>query len=836
MIGTSGEGVICGEPVPESVVVNVLASPHLTVEVGVGEDVAGDWQQAVRDALPTGQAAAYFRGDPKLGRPFYFSHPASGLAPLFVLMFSPGITAQHASRSHEIHAFLKRRTFGRIPIVGGGSGTRDLYAGNAQIANGRAYRDAVVMAVVETDLLFGVGVAHGFRPTRKRAIVTKAEGHILYELDGRPAAEVCAELIGVSLEDLQKEEPILLSRKPFGTADAFGQHHLLVPERVLEGGSVQFAWIIDNLEAITLMEVDPEHRINATRDAVDKAIEIGQVVDPASIMLFSCARRYIVDDEAPEAEREGTLRVSRAAPTTGFLTFGEYALTEEGLPIYCNQSVVALVIGQGLEPFAVETRQRANALKTIETELARKSAELDAMRRANEVVLSADDWREKLVDFEAILRGLTGAESVTFHVGQGAAVPGMRGKAPDGDSTHVVLPLLSVGRTLGHAELSASEALASLEVARSIADHVARNIHRALMEHTIEEQAREIETVRGIAQEILGATNYRQALVNISEQVRRHVGARSYSLWMGDEAAGLRCETLSDAGARRDLPLASRAVEARSVHRETVGGKDYVALPLLVKERINGALVLALPADAHLAGGELGFLIYLSMPLAVMLEIYTRQRESDVAREIHHRIKNNLQIIASLLSLQLSRLSEPEAREALENSIGRIMGIAVVHEALSGKQLDRVDAVALIHTISQSVLRSMRAPQQELTIEVEGAPSLDLSSRLATNLAVVVNELVGNALKHGPRDAQDRRIRVHLLEEDTSVVLTVCDDGGRLPADFDLSASQGLGLQLVQSIAEGEFCGTFSLDSTAEGVEARLVFPRDHLPALEVTA
>lgn len=827
-VGTSSAGEIFQAGLTKgSVSVTVLASPYLSAEVGVGQGVGRDWRAAIEAALPSGSGAAYFRDGPKLGRPYYLSHPLSGLSPLFVMMFSPGDDLDNPTRSHEIHRFLTRRTLGRVPIAGGGSGTPDLSLGTFQLANGRAYRDSVVLATVETDLLFGLGVAHGFRPTRKRAVVTRAEGHVVYELDDRPAAEVCAELMAVELRELDRE-PMGFSRKPFGAADAYGHHRLLTPQRVLDGGAIQFAPTMDAVEAITLMEVDHERQAASAQEAVARAMEIGHVRDPSAVVLFDCITRYTIDAQAPAIEEEGLRRIRDLAPVTGFLTFGEYGITEEGLPIYCNQSLVALVLGNELELSAVATRRRVNALKEIETELERRTRELAAIRRANEIPLDENSWRDNLREFERLLKELTGAESVEIRVDFPEQVPVDHSLEPAGLTGDVVeLPLVSLGRHLGRVLIRRERGLQSEEVAASICQLVARGLYSVFRERTIEEQAREIDTVHNMAREILTAADYRVALGNISRQIAGHVGATGFSLWVGDEQTALSCLT-GDVADELAADLAAQAVQSRTTRRAATGEAHYLASPLLVKHRINGALVLSFDRGAGAAPLRLAFLSYLSVPLAVTVEIYARHRESNLAREIHHRVKNNLQIIASLLHLQLRRVEDPFAREPLENSIRRIMSIAVVHEALCEKHVSRVDAVGLLRSIADLVVEGIGAPNQRLTVSVEGIPDLTLSSQQATSLAIMVNELVGNALKHGLQGAPQGEIKVRLEREAGQFLLTVSDDGSGLPPWFELGKSRGLGLQLIMRMARSEFSGSFSLGPRqGRGVEAQLVFPEE---------
>ncbi len=835
MVGTSSAGEICCGHTEGTVVVTVLASPYLSAQVGVGEGLSVDWEQAVRAALPRNDNSAYFRDAPKLGRPFYFAHPASGLSPLFGLLFSPGVSMERPSYSYDVHTFLKQRTLGRVPIVGGCSGHPRFDREGFQLANGRSYRDAVVLALVETDLLFGIGVAHGFRPTRRHALVTKARGHMVQELDDRPAAEVCAELMAVDPDTL-RDDPLSFSRHPFGSSDSFGQHNLILPERVAPDGGVQFGPNMDGIESITLMEIDPDRQGTAAQEAVAKAMEIGYVDDPAAILLFSCALRRSLGDASHEIERGGVDRVAGLAPTSGCLADGEYGLTMEGLPIACNLSVVALVIGNELDQSAVATRRRVDALQAIEAQYDRRSRELDAVRRAHEIILDADHWRDQVGQFERILRELTGAHSVAFKVD-----PSDPGWPDDADITaagsddcRLVLPLVSLGQHIGVAVIEGDVSLTSREAAATICQRVGRGIHRVALERTIDEQAREIDAVHSIAHEVIAATDYREALANIARQISAHVGATCFTLWIGDEP-----EVLSFDAGGATVPtevhrrLAEQAVATGVVQRLRLNGTIHVATPLAVKDHISGALVHGFAgADATVLENPT-FMSYLTITLAVMAELFMRSRESDVAREIHHRVKNNLQIIASLLNLQLRRLDDAGAREPLESSIRRIMSIAVVHEALCERHAGLVDALALIRTVVDYVVQGMSGPGQRLEVSVEGAAGVMLASQQATNLAVVVNELIGNALKHGLRFRPEGRVEVRLEPTPTGFELTVRDDGRGLPPGFELAHDQGLGLQLISSIARSEFAGSFWVEpGRPHGVEAHLVFPRD--PVLQL--
>jgi two-component sensor histidine kinase len=830
MVGTSGVREICQTPASDSVVVTIFASPHLSVEVGVSEGVSIDWERTALKALPKGETAAYFHGEQNLGRPYYFSHPSSGISPVFTLLFSPGMTLNQPSLSHEIHTFLRRRTLGRIPIVGGSSSSSDPSLHNYQIANGKVYEDAVVLAVVETDLLFGIGVAHGFRPTRNRAVVTRAQGHIVYELDDQPAIEACARLMGLKPEEL-KRTPIWFSRMPFGNADAYGQHHLLVPERVLEDGSIQFAPSMESMEAITLMEMDPDKTGMAAHEAVGKAMEIGHFKDPAAIVVFSCSLRHHLDNLTADEEMKGIVNQGRSTPLSGFLSFGEYGITDEGLPIYCNQSIVALVISNDLDKSAITARRNANLLRDIDLQLKRKIIELSAFRQANEVKFESHNWKKQLNEISQSIKNLTGAREVNFKL----KFDGMKGdplnSAKGSLGRNVIrLPLMSLGEHLGYVELCGKIRMKSLDIASSVCGLLAMGIHRFLMDEKLRDQTKEFETLHNIAREIVIAQDYRTVLAKISLEIKRYMGADLFSLWLDGGNLKPRCEESDFDDQNLDhSDLVNQVVESMQIQEKQVAKGFFLGVPLVFKEQLKGVLVLSFSGSKDDIHPRIEFLKHLSINLAAMIEIYELEKSSTLVREIHHRVKNNLQIIASLLNLQKRRIQDEALKEAIGNSIRRIMSIALVHETLCEKNIGHVDAATLVQTLSKLVIQEMTSTDQEVRVLIEGAPALMLSSQQATNLALILNELLNNALRHGLQGMAKGEIHICLTEENGKVLLSVRDNGKGLPENFDIKKHNGLGLQLISTIAKNEFGGEFFLEDMERGLSAKFIFPRHRL-------
>lgn len=216
----------------------------------------------------------------------------------------------------------------------------------------------------------------------------------------------------------------------------------------------------------------------------------------------------------------------------------------------------------------------------------------------------------------------------------------------------------------------------------------------------------------------------------------------------------------------------------------------------------------------------------------VAREIRARERaegEADalnaMMQEMHHRIKNNLQTVADLLTLEMSRNPRPEVHESLRDSITRIKSIAASHEMLSVESVGVTDITELAQRVVETTRRSMVRPDQRITIRVTG-PNVYLGSKQATAFAIVLNELVSNAIEHGFRDRTNGTIEVELDWDGMDVWLRVQDDGIGLPEGFDLNTSRGLGLQIARTLVEKDLCGKLTLTRHANGTTAWVLFRR----------
>ncbi|CAN5892189.1 PAS domain-containing sensor histidine kinase [soil metagenome] len=208
-------------------------------------------------------------------------------------------------------------------------------------------------------------------------------------------------------------------------------------------------------------------------------------------------------------------------------------------------------------------------------------------------------------------------------------------------------------------------------------------------------------------------------------------------------------------------------------------------------------------------------------------ELRRRERElvtkEATIREIHHRVKNNLQTVAALLRLQARRIEAPAARQALQEATRRVGSIAVVHEILSQSAEESVEVDAVVDRLRRMVV-DVTATESAVTTERVGSFGT-LGAEVATPLAMVLTELMQNAVEHGfaggrghvcvsaSRSAEELEIRVH-------------DDGVGLPPGFDPATSDRLGIAIVRALVESELGGTLLFSQCEQsGTTVRIRLP-----------
>jgi two-component sensor histidine kinase len=247
-------------------------------------------------------------------------------------------------------------------------------------------------------------------------------------------------------------------------------------------------------------------------------------------------------------------------------------------------------------------------------------------------------------------------------------------------------------------------------------------------------------------------------------------------------------------------------------------------LPRETEVEGNGSVVQLRAIPLVVGGTRTGALIL----IRDVTELRRREREllskDATIREIHHRVKNNLQTVAALLRLQARRMSEPQARAALAEAVRRVGSIAVVHETLSLTPDEVVDFDGIAERVVTMAVE-VSAPEPGITPRIIGTFGR-LSSSVATPLAMVLTELLQNALQHGlghgspvplGREDLEGSLQVTARRQPDKLTVTVADSGAGLPEGFDLNAATSLGLQIVRTLVVAELGGNLEITNRPGG-------------------
>jgi two-component sensor histidine kinase/putative methionine-R-sulfoxide reductase with GAF domain len=237
-------------------------------------------------------------------------------------------------------------------------------------------------------------------------------------------------------------------------------------------------------------------------------------------------------------------------------------------------------------------------------------------------------------------------------------------------------------------------------------------------------------------------------------------------------------------------------------------GAYAVRFPLRWKGREVGELVC--DRDTPFTDEERRLLASIARQAAVALEHGRAVLRGVLAQEIHHRVKNNLQTVASLLRLQAASADRIDPRKALGDSVNRILAIAAVHEVLTERRDDDVDLGELVDRLRSMLVQGLGAGKH-VSSSLE---PVSLHGERATALALVFCELLGNALEHGGDE-----VRVRLARANGRALLTVADNGV-----WDESAREGTGLSIVRALVREELDGELLLLSDG-GLRAEVAFP-----------
>jgi two-component system, sensor histidine kinase PdtaS len=322
---------------------------------------------------------------------------------------------------------------------------------------------------------------------------------------------------------------------------------------------------------------------------------------------------------------------------------------------------------------------------------------------------------------------------------------------------------------------------AEIDLLVAIAAQVAQTIEHAKLYAEAQRRVGELEALARISEAVSDSLYVEESLEAIVKATMEAVGATGAAL------------VLEDGGIARP--------EGRA-------GRFAARTPLRWKGRQIGELVC--DRDTEFTEDERALLASIAHHAAVALEHGRAVMRGVLAQEIHHRVKNNLQTVASLLRLQARSEDGVDPAKALNDSVNRILAIAAVHEVLTEQREEEVDLGDLLERLRAMLVQGLGAGKR-VDAELE---SVSLAGNRATALALVFSELFQNALEHG-----GEAVRIELASRNGDTVLAITDDG-----NVDEHVRGGTGLSIVRALVRDELQGSFDLRSDG-GTRAEVVFP-----------
>ncbi len=385
LVGCTTAGDICdGELRRGGVTVAVIASPWLRLAAGVGRDVSSDWRRALDAALEAPGVSGWFDPEDDSTRRRARREGSTAVG----LMFAPGDTFSCVSSDDEVLTELRRRSSGILTFFGG-SAADDWRMEESWVFSGpTAYPDGLVVGILETGLRVGTAMAHGLVPSSLSATVTSAGGYLLEELDGRPAAEVYAGLIGVDVDELSDRRTTHRTDLPLGLGEPGGDHAVCVASSVTRGGGLRMTRPVPEGAVVKVMIPEPDAMISAASRAARTALLRGGFERPAIGLVVDCTlRERFLADRYP-AELAAVRGVCANAPLAGFLSYGEQGMDAAGGNISGNECINILAIGDELTPAArvwLENRRlldgRSRATGALRNMLGRLQALMDGIEQ-----------------------------------------------------------------------------------------------------------------------------------------------------------------------------------------------------------------------------------------------------------------------------------------------------------------------------------------------------------------------------------------------------------------------------------------------------------------------
>jgi two-component sensor histidine kinase len=413
----------------------------------------------------------------------------------------------------------------------------------------------------------------------------------------------------------------------------------------------------------------------------------------------------------------------------------------------------------------------------------------------------------------------------------------------------LAVPLVNRERVIGAMNVQTIESHDftpdEVELVSLIGDLAAGALDRAILYEKMNRQIGELTTLAKVSETVTSPLYLDEMLDLVVGMAAKVMGAPICSLRLIDDARG---ELVGRAAENRSADwskpvwqsneaIANRVMQARQPisiadvrsdpqHQasdliQTEGLVSMLAVPLIVRERVIGVLSCYTDRLHEFNAEQIALFSTLANQTALAIENARLVTNAAVVREMHHRIKNNLQTVAMLLRMQASSDQPLTAADILHISVNRILSIAAVHEILSQEGFRLVNVKDVAERIAQIVAQNMLLPDRHIDIQVDGE-ALVLPSKPATSLALVINELLQNAIEHAFVGQERGTVIINLSHGSKTFKVEVRDDGVGLPRE----RTSSLGLEIVETLVRDDLRGQLTFKSGAHGTQAIITLPQ----------
>jgi two-component sensor histidine kinase len=297
---------------------------------------------------------------------------------------------------------------------------------------------------------------------------------------------------------------------------------------------------------------------------------------------------------------------------------------------------------------------------------------------------------------------------------------------------------------------------------------------------------------------------------------------------------GRSSEVIEELSREEVVKAVAQTGSARAIDIDYVDGSGRLfCLPLRSAREPFGALCLRMAPGAELPDEALGLLQAFSDAATVAIENATLYQDakrgldvvSALLQEMHHRVRNNLQTVAALLSIQLRQHESAPWASHLREAVSRVQAIASIHDLLSDEsRLGGTTVDVIARHAADEAHGALVPPGLHVTFDIP-ANSVQVPSKQATILALLINELVANAVRHGFANRSRGIVSITAREVDGEAVVEIANDGETIPEDFDPQGSHGLGMRIIQRLVTSDLHGTFCIHPGAPGSVATIRFP-----------